>query len=72
MLLTAVDAGLSALFFGIFPDHLAAFRAAFGVPDDHTPIGALAIGYPGDDDEPSPSLKRGHRHPDDVIHRGRW
>src|SRR5712664_3412757 len=34
MLLTAVDAGLGAVFFGIFaPD---AFRAAFGVPDSYT------------------------------------
>jgi len=69
MLLTAVDAGLGALFFGIFvPD---AFRAAFGVPDTYTPIGALAIGWPRPD-EPSPSLRRGRRPPHDVIHRGRW
>jgi len=69
MLLTAVDAGLGALFFGIFtPD---AFRAAFGVPDAYTPIGALAIGWPRAD-EPSPSLRRGRRPAADVIHRGRW
>ena len=69
MLLTAVDAGLGALFFGIFaPD---AFRAAFGVPDSYTPIGALAIGWP-QPDEPSPSLRRGRRPAADVIHRGRW
>jgi nitroreductase len=69
MLLTAVDAGLGALFFGIFkPEE---FRAAFGVPDDYVPIGALAIGWPLPD-EPSPSLRRGHRPPGDVIHRGRW
>jgi nitroreductase len=69
MLLTAVDADLGALFFGIFtPD---AFRSAFGVPDAYTPIGALAIGWP-QPDEPSPSLRRGRRPPADVIHRGRW
>ena len=69
MLLTAVDAGLGALFFGIFkPD---AFRVAFGVPDDYMPIGALAIGWPRAD-EPSPSLRRGRRSPNDVIHQGRW
>ena len=69
MLLTAVDAGLGALFFGIFtPD---AFRVAFGVPDAYTPIGALAIGWP-QPDEPSPSLQRGRRPSHDVIHRGRW
>ena len=69
MLLTAVDAGLGALFFGIFTP--VAFRAAFGVPDAYTPIGALAIGWP-QADEPSPSLRRGRRPAADVIHRGRW
>ena len=71
MLLTAVDTGLGALFFGIFPKRMAAFRAAFDVPDAYTPIGAIAIGWPAPD-EPSPSLKRGKRPPEDVIHRGRW
>jgi nitroreductase len=69
MLLTAVDAGLGALFFGIFePDR---FRAAFGVPDAYAPVGALAVGHPLAD-EPSPSLVRGRRPLDDVVHRGRW
>ena len=71
MLLTAVDAGLGALFFGVFPERMDRFRAAFGVPDAYTPIGAIAIGYP-EPDEPSPSLKRGRRRPEDVIHRGGW
>ncbi|HEX2850471.1 MAG TPA: nitroreductase family protein [Acidimicrobiales bacterium] len=71
MLLTAVDAGLGALFFGIFPERMASFRAAFGVPDELTPIGALVIGHPAPD-EPSPSLQRGRRSADDVVHRGRW
>ena len=69
MLLTAVDADLGALFFGIFrPDE---FRDAFGVPDSYTPIGAIALGYPAPD-EPSPSLVRGRRSVSDVVHRGSW
>ncbi len=72
MLLTAVDAGLGALFFGIFPEHLGAFRAEFGVPDTHTPIGAIALGYPRDDDARSPSLDRGRKPLDTVVHRGKW
>jgi nitroreductase len=69
MLLTAVDEGLGALFFGIFkPDD---FRAAFGVPDAYVPIGAIALGYPAPDD-PSPSLKRGRRPIDEVVHWGSW
>jgi nitroreductase len=71
MLLTAVDAGLGALFFGIFPEHLASFRAAFDVPDAYTPIGCIAVGYRAPD-EPSPSLKRGRRPASDVVHRGRF
>jgi nitroreductase len=71
MLLTAVDAGLGALFFGIFPEHLASFRAAFDVPDAYTPIGAIALGWRAPD-EPSPSLKRGRRPVADVVHRGRF
>jgi len=69
MLLTAVDAGLGALFFAV-SEH-DRFRAAFGVPDGYTPVGALAIGHPLPD-EPSRSLARGWRPSDAVVHRGRW
>jgi len=69
MLLTAVDEGLGALFFGVFRSD--AFRAAFGVPDTHEPIGAIALGYPAPD-EPSPSLRRGRRPVEQVVHRGKW
>lgn len=72
MLLTAVDAGLGALFFGIFPEHMAAFRDAFAVPDALTPIGAVALGVPSPDDLPSPSLRRGRKPLDAVVHRGTW
>ena len=57
-LLTAVDAGLGALFFGI--TDAAAFRAAFAVPAAYEPIGAIALGYAAPD-RPSVSLKRGRR-----------
>ena len=69
MLLTAVDAGLGALFFGI--TDAAAFRAAFNVPDGYEPIGAIAIGYRAPD-RPSDSLKRGRRPQEAVVHRGGW
>src|SRR5205807_3237876 len=51
MLLTAVDAGLGTLFFGIFDT--ARFRRTFGVPPEYLPVGALAVGHPLPD-EPSP------------------
>jgi nitroreductase len=71
MLLTAVDRGLGALFFGIFPPHLDAFRSAFDVPEAYTPIGAIALGYRAPD-APSPSLRRGRRPVSAVVHRGRF
>ena len=72
VLLTAVDEELGACFFGVPPDRVPAFRGAFGVPDDHRPVGVVSVGYPGPADRPSPSLRRGRRGIDDVVHRGRW
>ena len=70
ILLTAVDAGLGAVFFGVTDQ--AKMRETFGVPDDYTAVGTIAIGYPKANDRPSPSLKLGHRKASDVVHRGRW
>ena len=70
ILLTVVDEGLAALYFGIVPEAVPAFREAFGVPDDHEPIGAIAIGH---DAEPAPrDLRSRRRAAQDVIHYGRW
>ncbi|HEY6747126.1 MAG TPA: nitroreductase family protein [Mycobacteriales bacterium] len=71
MLLTAVDEGLGACFFGVPPEHMDAFRNAFGVPGEYTPIGCVSVGYRAPD-RPSPSLRRGHRPTEDVVHRGSW
>jgi nitroreductase len=71
MLLTAVDEGLGALFFGIPVDATAAFRAAFGVPEDHDPVGAIAVGHPAPGGSTG-SAWRGRRPLEQVVHRGRW
>jgi nitroreductase len=71
MLLTATDEGLGACFFGIPPDYLDSFRDSFGVPPEYTPIGAITVGHRAAD-RPSPSLKRGRRTPDQVVHRSHW
>jgi len=71
ILQTAVDAGLGAVFFGIFDQ--AGFRQSFGVPDEYTAVGTIAIGHKASSDRPSPSLKIvGKRAATDVVHRGRW
>ena len=67
VLLTAVDAGLGAIFFRVFEPE--ALRAEFGIPDRFSPVGAIAIGYP-QPDAPSPSVARGRRPPSAVVHRG--
>jgi nitroreductase len=69
MLLTAVDAGLGACFFGLPVDRIDAYREAFGVPADFTPIGAISIGY---SDEPPRDLRDRRRPEADTVHRGRW
>jgi nitroreductase len=70
MLLTVVDEGLGALFFGIFPEQVQPFRDEFGVPPDHEPIGALAIGYDGETERRD--LRARRRPFEEVIHRGHW
>ena len=72
MLLTAVDEGLGGLFFGIVPEKIDGFRAAFGVPAEFNPIGAVAVGYADASDRPSPSLKLGRRPLEEVVHRGQF
>ncbi|WP_431918564.1 nitroreductase family protein [Nonomuraea jabiensis] len=72
MLLTAVDEGLGACFFGIPPgERTKAFKEAFGVPEAYTPIGVISMGYRAQDKR-SPSLKRGRRPLEEVVHRGSW
>ena len=71
ILLTAVDEGLGACFFGIPPEQIPGYRAEFGVPAEFTPIGAISVGYAAPDHR-SGSLKRGRRPVADVVHRGQW
>ncbi|MGN9811043.1 nitroreductase family protein [Micromonospora sp. BQ11] len=71
MLLTAVDEGLGACFFGIPPQRTDDYRSAFGVPEEYQPVGAITVGYRAPDHR-SPSLRRGRRPVDEVVRRGRW
>jgi nitroreductase len=69
MLLTAVDQGIGACFFGIPRPTYPSFRAAFGVPDAFTPIGAVSFGH---SDEPAHDLRARRRRTEEVVHWRRW
>src|SRR3954453_12442266 len=71
MHLTAGNEDLGSCFIGLPVATVQNFKDAFGVPDEYSPIGALTVGYRAADKR-SPSLKRGHRPVDDVVHHGRW
>jgi len=71
LLHAATNAGLGALFFGVF-DHEDAVCEALGIPESVRPIGAVALGWPGDTDRMSKSAKRGRPALDDIVHRGTW
>jgi nitroreductase len=69
ILLTAVDEGLGACFFGIPIDRIEPVREEFAIPAVFRPIGAITVGYP---DEPPRDLAHRRRSTDQVIHRGGW
>jgi nitroreductase len=69
ILLGAVNEGLAAGFAGVWD--LDAFRELLGIPQEISPMGVIPIGYP-EPDKPSPSLKRGRRPFDAVVHREHW
>lgn len=71
MLLTAVDEGLGALFFGVPAHRHTAVLAAFGVPSSRRIVGVVSLGYAAAG-PPSPSLRRGRRGIAQVAHWGHW
>jgi nitroreductase len=72
MLLTAVDEGVGAWYFGVFHG-AGALLADLGVPEGRRLVGAVALGYPAADDRPGGSARTRPRRPlDQVVHRGRW
>jgi nitroreductase len=74
ILLAAVDEGLGAVFFGIQPEIIPEFQRRFGVPEQWTPIGAIAIGHPDPAGDPAPSSARSitRKSLDELVHRGQW
>ena len=72
MLLTAVDEGVGAWWFGVFHGAEALLRD-LGVPPGRRLVGAVALGRPAGDDRPSGSARTRPRRPfGQVVHWGRW
>lgn len=78
LLLAAEDAGLGALFFGVFRGERE-LRHELGIPGGMELLGAIALGYPmeptdlGDvSSTAGRSAQRNRRGSHQVIHRGRW
>ncbi len=72
LLLAAVDAGLAALFFGLFRGTDSAVLDQLGVPAGHQLIGVVAIGHAADAEHTGSPVTRSRRPLSDVIHRGGW
>jgi nitroreductase len=74
LLLAAEDAGIGALFFGVFKGERE-LRQALGVPTGLELLGALALGYPADPAKSEgygSSAGRPSRPPEQIIRRGGW
>jgi nitroreductase len=73
LLLAAEDAGLGALFFGVFRGERT-LRRELRVPPGLELIGAVALGYRADDmpARRGRSADRRRRSPAEIIHRGGW
>ncbi len=70
IMLGAVDRGLASCFFGVPPQHQAAVKRGFSIPERLSIIGVMSLGY-GVADKRSPSLKRGRRGVDEVLSYGK-
>ncbi|HET7475389.1 MAG TPA: nitroreductase family protein [Dermatophilaceae bacterium] len=71
MLLSAVDQGLGALFFGVAPEHHDDVHAMLGIPLDRTIVAVVALGYEAAD-TPRRAPRRTRRGLAEVAHSGRF
>lgn len=71
MLLSAVDQGLGALFFGVPAGAHDEVRRALGIPPAHRIVGVVALGHEAQR-VTSPSLRRGRRTLEQAVHWGTY
>jgi len=67
--LAATNEGLASAFTGVF--RVKEMKALLGIPEHFHPVGVISIGHPAKDVR-SPSLKRGRRPLESVVHYERW
>lgn len=75
MLLTAVDEGLGALYFGVPPGQQDGVKEAFEIPADRRIVGVVALGHPAGDrsgEAVGSGRSRPRRPLTEVAHRGRF
>jgi FMN reductase [NAD(P)H] len=75
LLLAAVDEGLGAGLFGVFPELEPVLRERLAIPDDVTPVAAITLGKPADDPRWSAVTSRRtqpRRALEQIVHRERW
>jgi nitroreductase len=69
MMITAADLGIGSGHSSVGDQDAA--RRILGVPDGHTCVAMIGLGYPAD--RPLAPLRKPDRRPfDEVVHRGRW
>ena len=74
LLLAAEDAGLGALFFGVFKGERR-LRQRLRIPPGLDLLGAIALGHRCDEsgvEPPGRSTGRSRRRPNEIIHLGGW
>ncbi len=71
MLLSAVDEGLAACFFGVPGEQVDDLRGEFGVPATYRPVGAVTLGYPAAD-EAGRAPRRRRKGVEEVVRHGCW
>ena len=67
--LAAVNEGLASAFTGVF--RVNEMKSLLGIPEHFHPVGVISIGYPAQDKK-SPSLQRGRRPLEQVVHYEHW
>lgn len=67
--LSAVNEGLATAFTGV--DRVMEMRKLLRIPEHFHPVGVISLGYPAEDVK-SPSLKRGRKPFEHVVHYEHW